>query len=328
MTSLSLEKAQRLLTLLGAEGVHLHADTLRSCCPVHRGHNPTAFSFHDGLFTCFSDCKKSYSPISLVMAVRNCSYYEAKGFLQHALNYQEIDTPYETRFDPSIAENLAFLYAQRKKRKPSTPSPPTYLHLEGEPILHPRLQQEGFDEDVRKTFQLTFATSGFMQGRTLIPIDDKDGRCMGYAGRLMTPPSTENTPKYLFTKGLRKAETLYNISRAPSSLKPYLIVCEGYKSVWRLHQWGFDNGCAVMGASLSPTQRHLLLTTNRHILLCGDHDDAGEAFCRQAHDALRHFCTVAILPIAHLVHRPTDSLAEARKEDTIAWIRQFEQTLT
>jgi len=33
-----------------------HADRCRTCCPIHKGHNPQAFSYRENLWTCFAGC--------------------------------------------------------------------------------------------------------------------------------------------------------------------------------------------------------------------------------------------------------------------------------
>jgi hypothetical protein len=68
----------RLLTALGFEA---NEGKRRGPCPVHRGRNPSAFSWHeDGRWHCFS-CGAGGDRIALVRAARRCSFSEAIHFL-------------------------------------------------------------------------------------------------------------------------------------------------------------------------------------------------------------------------------------------------------
>ena len=33
-----------------------HGDRNRTCCPIHKGNNPQAFSYRENLWTCFAGC--------------------------------------------------------------------------------------------------------------------------------------------------------------------------------------------------------------------------------------------------------------------------------
>jgi hypothetical protein len=63
--------------LLGALGFEVNTRTHRSACPLHKGSNPTAFSWTEtGLWRCHS-CSAGGDKISLVRAVRGCSFPDA-----------------------------------------------------------------------------------------------------------------------------------------------------------------------------------------------------------------------------------------------------------
>jgi CHC2 zinc finger len=67
--------------LLAALGVRVNTRTHRAPCPVHRGENPTSFSWReDGRWHCFN-CNAGGDQIALVRAVRACSFREALAFL-------------------------------------------------------------------------------------------------------------------------------------------------------------------------------------------------------------------------------------------------------
>src|ERR1051326_4674828 len=100
---------------------------------------------------------------------------------------------------------------------------PLDFELKGLDVTHPYLFDRGFSEKTIATFGLGFCSRGLLENRIAIPIHDRNGRLVGYAGRAIrdTEVSEEN-PKYKFPgrrkrKGIfhdfRKSLLLYNAHR-------------------------------------------------------------------------------------------------------------------
>jgi hypothetical protein len=67
--------------LLGALGFQVNECTRRAACVLHRGSNPTSFSWQeDGRWHCFA-CGAGGDRIALIRIVRSCSFREAMSFL-------------------------------------------------------------------------------------------------------------------------------------------------------------------------------------------------------------------------------------------------------
>ena len=68
--------------------------------------------------------------------------------------------------------------------------------------------------------------------------------------------------------------TLYNYSRAKKEAieRGYVILVEGFKSVMKLHEFGYKNSVACMGSSIDDKQMKLLLKLGVIIVVCGDND--------------------------------------------------------
>lgn len=116
------------------------------------------------------------------------------------------------------------------------------------------------------------------RGRVMFPIRDALGRIVGFAGRLLD----DGVPKYLNTPEtalFKKGELLYGLDRARAAIRESgeVVVVEGYMDVLALHQTGFGNAVAALGANLTVEQADLLtrLDTQR-VLLAFDADDAGQ----------------------------------------------------
>jgi len=101
---------------------------------------------------------------------------------------------------------------------------------------------------------------------------------VGFAGRLLD----DCVPKYLNspeTALFKKGELLYGLDRARGAIRESgeVIVVEGYMDVLALHQSGFGNAVAALGANLTVEQADQLTRLDaQRVLLAFDADDAGQ----------------------------------------------------
>lgn len=122
----------------------------------------------------------------------------------------------------------------------------------------------------------------FHDGRILIPVHSVTSSLVGFAGRhwLATPNAVENqdrSPKYLFTPGFKKSDTLFNSDSArkasseeyvTGSITSDLYVVEGFVDALRLRSLGLRS-VAVMGTSISEQQRKQLIDIAENIQSTG-----------------------------------------------------------
>ena len=154
-----------------------------------------------------------------------------------------------------------------------------------------------------------YCSRGLLKGRIAIPIHDEKGSLVAYAGRWATSPSAGrpeeapvNEPKYKLPKGFHKSLVVFNLHRATEQeMESGLILVEGFFGVFWLHQCGFTNVVALMGSSLSRTQKRLLTTVlgpNGRLTLLFDGDESGKACQRQCLEELSGdlFVNLAKLP--------------------------------
>jgi DNA primase len=152
---------------------------------------------------------------------------------------------------------------------------------------HPYLRERGFTDETIKTFGLGYCHRGLMKGRIAIPLHDKEGALIGYAGRIVDEEAIgKDTPRYLFPGSrerggtrhvFRKSAFLYNGFRVGNPSQ--LVVVESFTAVWWLTQAGITNVVALMGVSCSDTQGGLLrdlVPEGGSIWLFPDGDKAGE----------------------------------------------------
>ena len=113
--------------------------------------------------------------------------------------------------------------------------------------------------------------------RVIFPLHDKDGRVIGFSGRIY---DGSNYNKYQNTKEtpiFKKRENLFNYHRAKEEIRKQksVIVMEGFMAVIRAWTIGVRNCVATMGTALSNEQASFIKRLSNNIYLCYDGDDAG-----------------------------------------------------
>ena len=145
---------------------------------------------------------------------------------------------------------------------------------------HPYLEQRGIQGHTAAWFGVGYyGGSGFLRGRMVFPIHNERGELVAYAGRTMDG----REPRYLFPPGFHKSQVVFNLHRAVESAAGQggvAIVVEGFFDCLKVHQAGYGNVVALMGASLSDRQSELLHTYFRELVVMLDGDEAGRRASR------------------------------------------------
>jgi len=138
-------------------------------------------------------------------------------------------------------------------------------------------QSRGFSKTVLETFRVTDCYNKYSPffRRSLIPIHSESGKEIAIIARSMMDFVL---PKYIFTKGFKKAGHFYNWHRAieRASELSCMFICEGQGDVWRLWESGVKNCCSLFGKELSIAQRRKLLESEiTTLIIVTDNDQAG-----------------------------------------------------
>lgn len=145
---------------------------------------------------------------------------------------------------------------------------------------HPYLEQRGIQRQTAAWFGVGYyGGSGFLRGRMVFPIHDEGGELVAYAGRTMDG----REPRYLFPPGFHKSQVVFNLHRAvefAARQGGVAIVVEGFFDCLKVHQAGYGNVVALMGASVSDRQSELLHTYFRELVVMLDGDEAGRRASR------------------------------------------------
>jgi DNA primase len=260
-------------------------------CPLpnHNGkRNSPSFSAHlgRGIFQCFG-CGARGNLLEFACLMASADPKDGEAFRKVAKELQQ-------RFCPGRGNSPGkkVIEPPSKEVAPKIINAPLDFELKGLDVNHPYLKGRGFSAETINFFGLGFCSRGMLKDRVAIPLHNDRARLVGYAGRVVDDSAiSEDNPRYRFPGehrregkvfGFRKTLFLYNGFRIKSPVDD-LIVVEGFTSVWWLHQNGYPQVVATMGADCSERQAELIVSSVKpggRIWVIPDGDDAGERFAR------------------------------------------------
>ena len=285
------------------------ADNIFMKCPIHSGSdNPTALSMSldKQMWRCWTrGCHEHYQPNifgfvkgmldtdSFSDALRYiCKLYDVNQAKENYVNdnYRTGNANRDDTFD--FSRVISSIKKPRKRNKDSgeyvSGSRPTTEKAPSAYFISRGFKPTTLEHfDVRDTLS---GTNGVLRHRSIIPINDSNGEYCGYIGR-----ATRDfvQPKYIFSKGIRKSDYLYNYHRAIGSISNLdaLFLVEGQGDVWKLWECGVKNTVGLFGKDISVTQKSLLLLSGvTTLVVLTDNDQAGrEAKIKIKRDMSRLF---------------------------------------
>lgn len=134
------------------------------------------------------------------------------------------------------------------------------------------LIERGLSIDTLKYFEVGFSDQ---KNRVVIPVRSHNYRLTGFIGRAI---ESHQEPRYLYNKGFKRADNLFNISNAKKH--PSCIIVEGSIDCMFVHQAGFPNTVATLGAAVSEKQIRMIRKFFDEIIIFSDNDEAGHAMRR------------------------------------------------
>jgi DNA primase len=213
--------------------------------------------------------------ISLIQAVTGYNFMGAVKWLKRLVG--DIDT--EANYIASKREREMQAFVEEHGQGAQRPRSVNDHSLQDfKPLRSNYFIKKGFKPETLDYFEIA---GGWKDSqnliRDIIPIRDDRGKLVAYSLRDIRLNVDDEDYKYILTPGFNKQNCLYNLHRAQDlgADKP-IIVVEGFKSVWRLHELGIDNVVAVMGSEVTEGQRFLLcMYALKGVVLFFDNDSAG-----------------------------------------------------
>ncbi|GHV84973.1 DNA primase [Spirochaetia bacterium] len=146
--------------------------------------------------------------------------------------------------------------------------------------LHQFLLGKGFSEAFLGSsglFSQKYPRSAFFSARLMFPIADKNGKTVGFGGRILEGDG----PKYINSQEsalFKKGRTLFALDLALPEIRrtKEVYLAEGYMDVIALHQGGVTNAVAPLGTAFTDDQAKLLKRWAERVCLMLDNDEAGQ----------------------------------------------------
>jgi len=227
---------------------------LACLCPFHNNTDSPAFYINKstGLWICFNPaCGK-------------------RGSLHDLMSFFGEHRP--VSFDPSAADIEKLLFdAGHEEERPEWGKAMQSMIFEfpKDRELADYLINRGFTEQTLSYFEVGFSSK---KNRIVIPVRDESSQVVGLIGRAITEHAQ---PKYLYSKGFPRKKVLFNLNHAKRHSS--VVVVEGSLDAMKLHQSGFPNVVATLGAAVTDGHIFLMKHYFDEIIIFSDNDDAGSA---------------------------------------------------
>jgi DNA primase len=280
--------------LLSSLGIRTDRETpkeIRCECPIHGGDNKTAFRFNKETRTWVCFTKKCHDVFG----------NDVVGLIKALTGKDFMDAVEHLRELAGDVDGVDFITAKRQREMEAFMRSNEHVTEKPKSVNQKSL-------DIFKTLRSGFfAKQGFKQStldyfeiaggwqdkqgliRDIIPIRNDIGELVAYSLRDIRENAGDDDYKYILTPGFDKQNCLYNLEKAQEYAENMpIVVVEGFKSVWRLYEYGIKNVVATMGAGITEGQEALLCTyAFKGIVIMFDNDIAGVTSTIKALESLK-----------------------------------------
>ena len=227
-------------------------DQFSILCPFHEDNvQSCAVNLAKGVWICFAGCGQG-SLYGFFMKYLQCGYEEVEQKIKQDIVLLDINM-----FDD-------LLEVQEDMQEVGFPFRTGYVP--------PWIFDRGFSKEALSKWG--GAIDNF--GSLVLPVHTADGILVGWLSRRQNV-----TPKYLYSKGLKKSKVLFGQDLIKEPID-FVCITEGSLDTIWLDQNGFAS-VALLGAHMSRTQQELALKLpTKELVLCLDNDDAGRVGLEKA----------------------------------------------
>lgn len=280
-------------------------NSIRSCCEIHKGNNPTAFVWNkeNNLWYCYTGNCGGGDLFTLIEKLENVSFTKAVSIAAQILNIDITGLKIEKQSDLVIKNTKQWIALTKAMS----------LALSDVPYELPNTKYydmidtfDRFDLETVQFYNAKFCKlypleENITYNKLVIPITFMNI----LRGVALRDTTDKQQIKWLFQpKSLQIRHILYNYDTAikcvDDSQSTEIILVEGIFDVWAYHRIGIDNVVAIFGSSLKREQRALLIQTGLDIVTSFDNDEAGNKCTIEVSNYFRHKATVK------QVHLPTN----------------------
>lgn len=243
--------------LLSDKNIQIQTETGKEAtiyCPFHKNTHSPAFyiNLKTGLWQCFNpSCDKRGNFRQLYKHLTGKSYGREKFVDPVSLQYELERSLQSQKSEELDIDSVRIDYESDQFE-----------------LLKPLIER-GLSKETISYLEIGYST---IKERIVIPVRNQNYAVVGFIGRAI---HDWQEPRYLYNKGFKRAEVLFNIQNA----KKYeeCIVVEGSLDCAKVVQAGYKNCVATLGAKVSETQAIMLRKCFDRIIIFSDNDEAGLA---------------------------------------------------
>ena len=267
-------------------------------CPFHNDKNPSmSVDPNRQTYTCWS-CHNSGNVFNFVEQIENLSFKDAlkrlgdrvgiklegytSSFNTKYNKYYEIyeltQKFYQLMLNTEKGENAKEYLKKRGIDKETIKEFGIGLALDDKDKLVKYLKERKYDINTLNDLGLANNDIDTFINRIIFPLDDRNGRIVGFSGRIY---DNSKMSKYMNTKEtpiFKKGTCLYHYNASKEYVREskYVIVMEGFMDVIRASTVGIKNTIALMGTALTEEQISLIKKLSLNVYLCLDGDKPGQ----------------------------------------------------
>jgi len=279
--------------------------TYKGLCPFHDERTPSFVVFpQSGTWRCFGACGIGGDAFTFLMQRENLDFREALQMLASELGVTLDDAPDASQDERSrlyeINQVAATYFQETLRHHQAAQEARAYLERRGVTSataeqfaigyaldswsgLRDFLSEKGWSLEEQqkaglvKRHEERNSIYDAFRGRVMIPIRDRQGRVIGFGGRVLG----DAQPKYLNTSEtplFQKSQVIFGLDLARDTIRREnsVVIVEGYMDVIAALQHGFTNVVACMGTSLTSEQLQQLHRFTNNFILALDADAAGQ----------------------------------------------------
>lgn len=223
-------------------------------CPFHKNSNSAAMyiNVNTGLWQCFNpSCAKKGNFRQLYFNVTGKSFGKS-----NYIDPYNLDKELNKYKNEYIVDNFLNIDS-------------IAIDYDKELNLLNTLTERGLSLDTLRYFEVGYSKE---KSRVVIPVRSASYELVGFIGRATLE---SQQPRYLYNKGFKRADYLFNLQNAKAHGD--VIIVEGSIDAMFVHQAGYSNVVASLGAAIPKSQIKLLKKYFDKIIIFSDQDMAGEA---------------------------------------------------
>lgn len=248
---------QDIRSLLSNYNINIQSETGQEAtlyCPFHKNTHSPAFyiNLKTGLWQCFNpSCDKKGNFRQLYKHITGKTYGRENIVDPINLQYQLEMSLNPVKNEELTTDSIEIDYDSDDLN---------YLNT---------LIERGFTKETLSLLEVGYSR---VKDRIVIPVRNAHYEVVGLIGRAI---HEWQDPRYLYNKGFKRADVLFNIQNAKKFEE--CIVVEGSLDCAKVIQAGYLNCVATLGAKVSEKQSAMLRKWFDRIIIFSDRDEAGDA---------------------------------------------------